>query len=850
MDAQSGSVPVSTGSLSSVEWHQTTQFSDGSPGDIVGMESSLGASTIGGDAEQLSLADFFRRPVLISTISWTYDSVAFGQTINPWDLFFNSPTVQNRINNYYRLRATLKVKILITGNGFYSGRMLVSYLPLFQSDQITRHRAIIPQDRIEATKRMHCFLDPTTSTGAELHLPFFWPQEAIDITNQEYISMGTLDFWDLNGLRHANGSTDPVTISVFAWSDDVELSIPTSTDIISLVPQAGTEPVKKKKNKDAITKKPPPAKDEYATGVISRPASIVAHIAGKLTSVPMIAPYARATQVAASATSSIATLFGYSKPIELSPRMYVKQSNASNQPNSDGHCLVTKLALDSKQETTIDTRVMGLAGHDEMMLKEVTNRFTWLTACPWKASFISGSNLFSTQVHPGMYDKLLVEPLEEFHLTSVAEINELFSQWRGTMRFRIQVVASAYHRGRLRVSWDPKPSTTAITQLNTQYNFIVDIAEERDFVVEVGWGAKLGMLRCYPIASWPVPFETISDLGVPASNVPPGYDSIHSNGALTISIFDTLTLPQANTDPVFVNVFVAGGEDLEFAAPATRELNTFTIFEPQSGLESPDMAHSTTDSAPLETPCVASFATPPGDVESALLTYSGEAVSSLRTLLKRTCWHSFLWDTSPGTIAGTVAGRRAWTFPTYPTHHGKDPLSPTISTMGPYSYSNFIPLQWAMLMYTGYRGGIRVHAMRTFPDSGQCHYLSRTDDFEAGYALEEVQLPSNTNSNLQALWMTSSDTSPRGMELVNSGQQSVIEVEIPFYNKRRFLYTKRRDQYDTNPNNEYKYAEYGIVGRRSNLSSGALIGFSVGEDFQLGFYTGLPVLFLREVPPP
>lgn len=846
-EPQSGAVPVDTGSLPNVQWHQTMQFSDGSPGDTVGIPSTLGSTTIGGDADQLTLADFFRRPVLISTISWTYNSAAFGQTINPWDLFFNSPTVQNRINNFARLRATLKVKIILTGNGFYSGRMLVSYLPLFQLDQVSRHRAIIPQDRIEATKRMHCFLDPTTSTGAEIHLPFFWPYEALSIPDEEYISMGLLDFWDLNGLTHVQGSTEPVTISVFAWSDDVELSMPTSTDIVSLQPQSGVEPRKKKKNGMS---KVPPVKDEYAAGVISRPASIVAHIAGKLTSVPMIAPYARATQVAASATSSIATLFGYSKPIELSPRMYVKQSNVSNQPNSDGHCLVTKLSLDSKQETTIDTRVMGLSGHDEMMLKEVTNRFTWLTSCPWSPSFVTGSNLFSCQVHPGMFDTLLVEPTQEYHLTSVAEINELFSQWRGTIRFRVQVVASAYHRGRLHVVWDPYPSSGALVQFNTQYNFIVDIAEERDFVVEIGWGSKFGMLQCYPIASNPVPFEVISNIGVPASNVPPGYDRNFSNGALRIAIFDTLTLPQPNTDPVHLNVFVAGGEDLEFAAPSSRELNSFTIFEPQSGLETPDMASSSTDNAPLATPCVATLGTPPGNMESSLLTYSGEAISSLRTLLKRTCWHSFLFDTPQPPGSNTVGGRRAWTLPTYPFHHGKDPLSPFTSTMGPYNYCNFIPLQWVLLMFTGYRGAIRVHSLRTFPDSGMCHYLARVEDGEAGYFVEDVQLPANTETNLQALWMTVSDTSPRGMELTNVANQPAVEVEIPFYNKRRFLYSKRKDQFTLTPNYDYKYFEYGLVGRRINPSSGALLGFSTGEDFQLGFYTGLPVLFLREVPPP
>ena len=72
-------------------------------------------------------------------------------------------------------------------------------------------------------------------------------------------------------MKHANGGTDPITISVFAWAEDVHMSVLTQTDPSTLVPQSM----------------------EYE-GIVSKPASIVAKVAGVLKEVPFISPFATA----------------------------------------------------------------------------------------------------------------------------------------------------------------------------------------------------------------------------------------------------------------------------------------------------------------------------------------------------------------------------------------------------------------------------------------------------------------------------------------------------------------------------------------------------------------------------
>lgn len=827
---QSGMESLNLGTASNT-WHQTTQFADGSPGATYQVDSTLGASTIGGDADELTLSQFFARPVLIDRFVWSYDSVAFGFSVDPWTMFFGQPQVVNRISNFSRLRCTLKVKIIITGNGFYYGRLMAAYYPLPNSDQLTLSRAIFQVDLIEASQRPHIMLDPSTSEGGEMELPFFFSSEALSVVSANWSDMGRIEFFDINTLRHAGGSSAPLTVSIFAWSDNVELSIPTAFTSTSIVPQSG---VMSKSG----------ASDEYGKSIISKPASALANIAGRLVTAPYIGAYARATQIAASGVSELATFFGYSRPISVDKIVKFQPCYHTNYANTDAESLAFKLSLDSKQETTVDTRVMGLAGADEMSIKSIATRMTYLTSFDWNIADPDRAVLWRSQVHPGMFDELLAEPADEYHFTAMANMSELFSFWRGTIKFRFQIVASAFHRGRMRVIWDPIYVKEDVPY-NTSYNYVVDIAEERDFVVEVGWGSTRGMLSTYPISKQPPPF--VAGRGtLPPEAPPPGWSSIWSNGGLKVEVMNALTLPSDVVANIAVNVFVCAGDDIEFAAPNSQELQSFTPFRPQSGTEmiSPDATARSTDNSPLLSQTVAVFATPPGNAEKALLTYSGEVVVSLRSLLKRISFHSYIQTKTANTTLMNFAKLRMPTFPCFP---GKDPNAYTVSTIGPYSYVTMLPLHWVMMSFMGYRGAVRVHAIRPVATQG-IHSLNRSDPARGGFAYNSYQTtitPAVTADNFQLF----AEQQPSGAALNNAATGILLESEIPYQTNARFLPCRRLDQL-VGTAGPFQYFEYDFAGIASTLNQGVCFSYSVGEDFQVGFYVGLPILYPRAREPP
>jgi hypothetical protein len=121
------------------------------------------------------------------------------------------------------------MKMLINGNSFYYGRALVSYNPYLKNDDVTLKRAFFEQDLVGASQKPHFMLDPTTSQGGEMLLPFLWPENFLDITLGNWTNnMGRVTVHDFDILRHANGGTDPITVTVFVWAEDVVLSVPTT----------------------------------------------------------------------------------------------------------------------------------------------------------------------------------------------------------------------------------------------------------------------------------------------------------------------------------------------------------------------------------------------------------------------------------------------------------------------------------------------------------------------------------------------------------------------------------------------------------------------------------------------
>ena len=487
-----------------------------------------------------------KRPVKLTSVTWNVGSnLVF--SFNPWKEFLENPLVINRLAHYKMLRGKMRVKFLINGNPFYYGRVMASYLPLANIDQTfdtDADYAFI----MTASQRIHGYINPTTSQGCDLELPFIWPRNFLDIALSEWDDMGSVTLATINSLRHANNAEDPVTISVFAYMEDFVLTGVTNVTPTTLVPQGSIQ--KKTKNK----------KDEY--GIVSGPAHTIANWSGKLSDVPYIGKYARATQMASEAIGNIASLFGYSKPSDLEIcRTALTTAMPAVTNISD---TVNLLSMDARKEITIDPRVTGASANDEMALVPLAMKESFLTRFPWSPVAQADAHLFNMRITPLQGSKNSQFNANWVTLTPSAWVAMPFQYWTGSMQIRIQVVCSAYHRGRLRIAWDPNYFRGS--EFNQAYSQILDISDTTDITFRIGWAQPTNYLETLNAAE-PDKYNSWS-LG--------RYTSAYNktcNGVLEITVLNELTTPQNATSPVDVNVFTSMCEDFEVACPTTTFLS-------------------------------------------------------------------------------------------------------------------------------------------------------------------------------------------------------------------------------------------------------------------------------------
>jgi hypothetical protein len=725
----------------------------------------------------------------------------------------------------------MKVKIIINGNGFHYGRVLVSYLPFDQYDDLSSNAALVKQDLIQASQQPHLFLNPTLSLGGEMSLPFFSASNYLNIPEETWREMGHLYFRTLNVLKHANGATDQVTITVFAWAEDVNFNVLTDFE-----PQSGTE-----------------VDQANRTGMISGPATAIAKVAGSLIKVPYLSPFAMATSIGSESVAAIAKLFGYCRPPVTKACEPYRPTVISSLALTNTPDTVQKLTVDDKQELTIDPRVSGLGGIDPFNIRDIASRESYLTSFTWQTGTAPETLLWNSRVSPVLWDRSGSGDTAPFHFPACAVAALPFQYWTGSMKFRFQIVASTFHKGRLKFVYDPN-EIPATSGYNVNYLRIVDIADENDFTIEIGNGQQYTLVSHALPGVDPLQFSAVT---------PVFKQYFNDNGGIGVYIVNELTTPNstANND-IEVNVFVSMGDDFEVFVPDdTLGEFTFKPFEAQSGEEglTPESLGTTEPDKPQQ---AMSMNLGPGvqDTELVNKVFTGESIQSFRTMLKRYNLHE-----SFGTYQGgeyLISGRRSW-FP-YLRGAVAGAVHQT-STAQAYNYCNTILLHWISNCFSGKRGSIRYKIVPRSDISVENTITVRRAPFSFG-SLAYVQsfgptLTYTSNSQIaeSAVMKDDANNVPRygspftgttGSAYTYSNVNGTMEFEMPYYSSLRFTPGKQ-DDYTAVQRWDACWDFYIALHDLTGVTKQQIydIYAAAGEDYQCYFWTGMPRLYYEPTPP-
>lgn len=646
------SAPTTTGESTPVNDKMEPQ--DGSTGsqNVTFMEAagsvlsdwsqSFDPTMAAGKTDELSLEDFLARPVRIASYTWSTDIPAnLAAELHPWELMMERKTILEKVQRFAMMRANINVRFVINGSPFLYGRIIAGVVPYARSNQTYGNLLISegffnPSMLAALSQGQHGFLDPSASESLELKIPFMSPKNWIrlygDATSSkastlvDVMNQPTVAIRAMNPLRQGNGAVteSKLNISVFAWFSEVELAVPTS----SLLSEGPT----------------PTEVNNTAAGKpsISSVASAAEGALAMLAKVPIIGPFALASSIAAGSTAAIAKIFGFSRPINLSDPIWTTDHSLPNLAATQGAFNGFKMSVDPQQALTVDPRVGMCNPSDELSIAGIAARETFITPISWTDSNLSSdgtSLLFTCEVNPMIYatqgpaTNPVTAPVRVMPSPSAFAALP-FTWWKGTMRYRFQVVASQYHRGKVAIYYEPNCGASGVATgtdftTNTHLTTILDLQDLDNYELVVPWYTASPMLKVIrtstDLKSMYYPFKSY------VLTPPPQHGNDYSNGFFRIQVINELTSATSPVTPIEINMYTRC-DDLQVAVP--RAMLRSRVSRPGTLISesAATVAVGGFDSASSGNVDILGATNP---TENNFLVVFGENVVSFRTLLKR-----------------------------------------------------------------------------------------------------------------------------------------------------------------------------------------------------------------------
>jgi len=817
------------------------EFTDETPGEVVDIPSLEDPSYFSSYVDETALTQFLSRPLRIYNASWVAGGTLTNLEFQPWDLFFNSTNVKFKMHNYAFINCKLNLKVVVNASPFFYGAAMLSYLPNTQISSSTIN-SLIPNNNDSRysplSTRQKIMIYPQTSQGGELVLPFFYHKNWLSVkVRSDFQSMGTCTLQSLTTLQEASTSTGTsVSIVIYAWATDVKLTGSTSALALQM--------------------------NEYKTdGPVSNIASAVSSVAKKAASIPLIAPYAKATDMVASAIGSVASIFGFTNVPVIEDAKPLRPSAFYNFSSPEISQPTEKLTMDPKNELSIDPRVAGLSNQDEMLISNFVNRDCYITQFPWSVTDTVDGCLFTTFPSPhyvntssaaqaGVTQNMVAG-------TPTSHVAALFNSWRGDIIFRFRFICSRFHRGRVIVQWDPVNDISLQTNdSNVAFSKIIDISEETDVEIKVPY------LQAREWLDTPLyigKFYNSKYFGAGTSAVvPTPFDNRCNNGYLTVKCLTNLTSPIATAN---IQVLVSVRSDnLCFANPRPPPQDYY-LFDLQSAEYEIQSAES---QVTYEGPRQLVMGEPSVEHPDSALVYMGERIVSLRQILRRTVYswtrHSLPNSSDVISILRTPHA----VFPLYPGYdgNGKDvALAQASSDERSYNWVNTTPTNWLAPCYKAYRGShvwhynvqsdCPLHYVKAARSSSGIPQVLSVPQGQNYYSQRNISVASSKYV-AGSISIASMSNGYAGMSYTNPKTQAGVSAHYPMYSSYRFrsvdpdAITLGTTVDDTN----LETGSIELSLRPSSAPTNGVLGttvdffHAVGTDFTLLCFTNIPTLVL------
>ncbi len=741
------------------------------------------------------IMDFCKRPLEIANVT-----PATTSTFSPWDLWFANAAVAAKLRNYLLVRGTMCLRFLVNAQPFWYGRYLIYLDPTSFGTSTSTY---IWQASYACDYKAQ--LDLATNQSMTIKFPYMNPNQFIynsgTITTNNKVSITAM----YGPFDSQTGTGVSPTIKIYAWVEDLQMSIPVSqssngNNLITTV-------------SDIASKAVP---SEQRNGAISGPLTAISGAASSIEKVPIIGGIASMVSGVANIGGAVASLFGFSKPPRLQEPEPVVIKIAGDMATVSGTDHSAKLTMDPKHEKSVDPRSVDGSDIDPLSINAIAGREGILAVVQATGAQTVGTLVTQIRVHPCAMGSTASSGWQVLPMGFAALP---FSKWSGSIIYRITMICSKFHRGRLAIYWNNAAATEPTSNV-TNITFL-----------EVGPGAEceVAVPYAYSNPTLNTQFLDYTDNATTGS---------FYNGFLYVAIDQVITAPSASAN-IGLIISARAGPDFVLGAPSNNLMKfTHTIPFYNTGNVTPVYINGNTApvlvAAGTQAPSIAyqSSATNNMTVNSSSLLQvhpkqsvnvtrdvMGESFNSFRALLKRyTFSEMFLFNT-------TAAHRLLQIIRRFPNPSAYQ------ASAGNMTLITYICLPFAFVS-----GSTRVKLLSdTSFNSQQGVIVTRglwgntTITNAMGYTAQSTLIAAENQLMGQALCGAALQPIVRG----------TVEFEIPDMNGNRMQILA---QYSNPTTNECAaMVDWGQTGTTSNAR--IYLFYAAGDDFSPYVFMAIPVLY-------
>lgn len=503
--------------------------------DIVTESANIGGDVISNvlanqraiDENPWSIQNVMGRPLQIDSVNWMTTSVrgSLLLQVNIPDAILPGLSMGRGIMQQFTFyRAGFRFRIQLNGTRFHQGRLIMAYCPNLKVQDTN-----IVQFRSSLSTYPHVFLDASESNTAELVVPFLDYQHYRTTRGGDVIPLGQLIVMVYNQLQAADSASQELGLTLWSSFVNADLKIPSFQHMVA---QSGRKLQKK----------------EGIAGFIDSAKETVGGLGNQfMTKNPL-------GQLISGVGDKIGLNFKdmfRDKPNINMIQNPVILKTTSNLAYGVGHDNSDRLSLvpftSTQDEKEVSTEVVDM--QNLVTLIQTPSLVGTLT---WNDTQTTGTTLIQYDINPIIGEFFDTEETHTFAPTLLAYVSMPFGRWSGSLKFRLEFVATQYHTGRLLcvlIPDDLNEEEVTIRKAMNLPNVTIDLQEAHEFDFIVPW-----------ISSTPMKNINTERPGGPLNRY-------QRTGTLIFYVLNPLCHPDNVANNVECNVFVAGGDDFQLYMP-------------------------------------------------------------------------------------------------------------------------------------------------------------------------------------------------------------------------------------------------------------------------------------------